>query len=120
MDRSVHELRVIAEVLELAAQYDQVNMGALACMERLGRRWQAILEAHSKDPMQPDYDAAEAFSGTVNRRVCVAPSLRAHVAKEMRDDAEIDKQRSTTREPRVGAGFRRGKGGAADAVAKDE
>jgi len=124
-DRSVHELRVLAEVLELAAQYDQLNLGSLACMERLCRRWQAILEAHTRDPAQPDYEAAEAFSGTVNRRVCVAPSLRAHVAREMRDEAEIDKQRVKAKDLRGtvrGGGLRRGKkgGGGGDAPAKDE
>ena len=60
-DRSVHELRVLAEVFELAAQYDQLNLCALACFERLGRRWQAILEAHSRDPLNPDYEADGKF-----------------------------------------------------------
>ena len=75
-DRSVHEFRVIAEVFELGAQYDQLNLCAFACFVRLGRRWQAILEAHSRDPLSSVFDAAEKFSGTVNRRLCVAPELR--------------------------------------------
>ena len=109
-DRSVHELRVIAEVLEFAAHYDQLNVCSLASFERLGRRWQAILEAHLRDPSAPDYDADDAFSGSVNRRVCVAPALRSHVAKELRDEAEIERQREKTKEVRGGPRqFKKGK-----------
>ena len=37
---SLYELEVIAEVLRLAGCNDQLNLGGLACMEALMRRWQ--------------------------------------------------------------------------------
>jgi hypothetical protein len=108
-DRAVHEMRVYAEVFELALGYVQLNMCVLGSFERLARRWQAIMEAHSRDPLHPDYDVADKFSGMTDRGLCVAPALRAHVAKEVREEAEIDKQRSKAREVRGGGeGTQRG------------
>jgi len=92
-DRNGHELHVIAQVLELAAQYDQLNLGALACMERLCRRWQAILEAHTHDPPQFGHEVAAAVPEGKKRRVAAAPSPRAYVTESMGNKVEIGKQR---------------------------
>ena len=62
-DRAVHEMRVLAEVLELALTCDQLNIAGLAAFERIARRWQAILEAPAKEPLHPSYDVADNFSG---------------------------------------------------------
>ena len=91
-DRSIHEMRVMAEVFELAIQCDQVNVASLAAFESLGHRWQAILEVHSKNPTNPNYEIAEKFSGNSRRHQMVAPYLRPSVAKEVREEADIDKQ----------------------------
>ncbi|CAK0793959.1 unnamed protein product, partial [Prorocentrum cordatum] len=93
-DRSIHEMRMMAEVFELAISYDQLNVASLAAFERLGRRWQAILEAHGKSPMNPNYEIADKFSGYNRRAQLVAPALRTYVAKEVREEAEIDRQTS--------------------------
>eukprot|EP00959_Pyramimonas_sp_CCMP1952_P079608 1664391-Pyramimonas_sp.AAC.1 len=44
--------------------------------------------------MNPNYEIADKFSGYNRRARLVAPALRTHVAKEVRDEAEIDKQTS--------------------------
>ena len=44
-DRTYYELKSIAEVLEYAGCYDQLNLGNLACMELLARRWQTTRRA---------------------------------------------------------------------------
>ena len=124
-DRSVQELCVIAEVLEMAAQYDQLNLGALACMERLCRRWQAVLEAHLHGPSQFDHAAAGTFYGTGSSRACGAPLLRAHAAKEMKDEAGFDQEhlkRKDLREGGRGGARRLGKesGGGCGAPASDD
>ena len=52
-DRSVHELRCLAEIIETGGCYDQLNMGSLACFELIARRWQLIISAHSKNAAVP-------------------------------------------------------------------
>ena len=117
--RSVHELRCVAEVVESAGCYDQMNLASLASFELLARRWQLILEAHSRNPGSPDYDGSEYFEGLEKKRFGVAPSLREHVARRMRDDAKIEKQKTKAREfrttPNAGA---KASGAAAKAAAK--
>ena len=108
-DRSVHELRVLAEVMRLAGSYDQLNLASLACMEMIARRWQLILEAHHHDPLAPNYEAAEAFTSISRSRSGVAPMLAQYVAKVLKDDADVEKQRGKVREmktaaPKRGAG----------------
>ena len=73
-DRSVHELRCIAEVVESAGCYDQMNLASLASFELLARRWQLILEAHSRNPGSPDCDGSEYFEG-VEQKFGVAPPV---------------------------------------------
>eukprot|EP00959_Pyramimonas_sp_CCMP1952_P078491 1640565-Pyramimonas_sp.AAC.1 len=77
-------MRVMAEVFELAISHDQLNVASLAAFERLGRRWQAMLEAHGKNLMNPNYEIADKFSGYNRRQQLVAPALRTYVAKEVR------------------------------------
>ena len=52
-DRAIHELRHIAEVLEYMGCYDQVNLGALASVEMVARRFQGIVAAHRVDAQKP-------------------------------------------------------------------
>jgi hypothetical protein len=57
-DRSQFELRCLAEILEVAGTYDQLNLASLACFETLARRWQMILDAHARNPLAPNYEAS--------------------------------------------------------------
>ena len=93
-DRSQHELRCLAEILETAGCNDQLNLSSLAFVEYLVRRWLTILDAHSRNPLSPDCWASEYYSGNRWGRHGIAPMLSAHVARTMKDENEIDKQRS--------------------------
>lgn len=88
-DRSIHELRAIAKYLEAAGSYDQLNLPSLASMEHVARRWLVIMEAHSANPTQPDYDASGYIMGDNLETMGVDPRLKTYVAKQMRDDPEV-------------------------------
>ena len=49
-DRSAHEMRALARIIEVAGCYDQVNVAGLASFELIARRWQVIMEAHAESP----------------------------------------------------------------------
>ena len=55
----------------------------------------------AENPTTPDYDAADYLSGQYMEKTGVAPMLRAHAAKQMRDDVEVKKQLGKVRELRV-------------------
>ena len=85
-------MRSIAKYLEAGGSYDQVNLAGLACFEHMARRWQLIMEAHHEDPIKPDYDSAMYYTEEAHEKTGVSPALKAHVAKQMRGDAEVKKQ----------------------------
>ena len=93
-------MRVLAETFEMGGCYDQLNLGSLASFELLARRWQLIMEAHSADASKPSYDASDYFGGTLKKKFAIAPTLTSHVATLMKDDAEIEKQRTKVRDLR--------------------
>ena len=74
------------------------------------RRWQMILDAHSDNPRAPNYEASEYYSGNRRGRHGIAPLLSAHVARTMKDESEIDKQRNKARNAHGKGGDRPGKG----------
>ena len=100
-DCSQHELWSIARIFQMAVLYDQLNLPSLACFELLARRWQLILDAHARNPLAPDYSSAEYFDGTSHSRAGVAPVLTRVVARQQRDDAEVETQRRKARDFRV-------------------
>ena len=59
---------------------------------------------HARNPLAPNYEASEYYSGSRRGRHGIAPSLSAHVARVMKDESEIEKQRSKAREPGDGKG----------------
>ena len=99
-DRSQFELRCLAEILEVTGCYDQLNLASLACVETLCCRWQMIIDARARNPLAPNYEASEFYSGSRRGRHGIAPMLSAHVAKIMKDESEIDKQRSKASDAR--------------------
>ena len=108
-DRSQHELRCLSEILEVAGCYDQLNLSSLAFVEMLSRRWQMIVDAHARNPLAPNYEASEFYSGSRRGRQGIAPMLSAHVARSMKDESEIDKQRNKARDAH-GKGGKHAKG----------
>ena len=93
-DRSVCEVRVIAEVLRLAGCNDQLNLGGLACMQAVVR-WQLFWEAHTLGiPKLFFYQASDHFGIGGRYTMGVAVALAQHVARSTREGADIEKQRS--------------------------
>ena len=119
-DRTVYELRVIAEVFRLAGCYDQLNLGALACMEALMHRWQLTWEAHIRDPQVPCCEAACYFGIGGRRSTGVAAALAQHVARSMGEEAGIEKQRSKVRARRRNHDHDCARGGYLCAVCSDQ
>jgi hypothetical protein len=64
----------------------------------LVRRWQMIVDSHSRNPLAPNYEASEYYSGQRRGKTGIAPALSAHVARTMKDESEIDKQRNNARD----------------------
>ena len=72
-------------------------------MELAARRWEAVVDAYATNPGKPNYDAVALFN-PLGRSVDGVPgTLRAHVAKKAKEEAEIEKQRVKARELRGGA-----------------
>jgi hypothetical protein len=99
-DRAQHEMRVLAEIFEYAVSYDQNSVASLASFEILAWRWQLLLTAHEVNPLPPDYGGSEYFDPLGASKGEVAPQLQRTGAKQMRDDAEVQTQRSKARELR--------------------
>jgi hypothetical protein len=99
-DRAQHEMRVLARVFEYAVSYDQINVASLASFEILAWRWQLLLTAHEANPLSPDYGGSEHLDPLGVSEGGVAPQLQRTVAKQMKDDAEVQTQRSKARELR--------------------
>lgn len=97
-DRSLHELRMLAEVFYQAVTYDQLNVSSLASFELMGRRWQLILDAHSSDSQKPNYEGSIYYSGLEHQRFGIMPDLSAHVARRMKEDVQVEIQRGKARE----------------------
>ena len=110
-DRSHHELHSLAEILQAAGTYDQLNLSSLAFVELLVRRWQMIVDAHSWNALAPNYEASEYYSGHRRSRFGIAPALSAHVARTMKDETEIDKQRQKAKETHGKGSGAKGEGG---------
>ena len=116
-DRIYYELRTLAEAIETAGTYDQVNLPSLASFEILCRRWQTIIDAYGVNPSKPNFESAKFFAGKGDWTDGVCPELRRHVAQRATAELEIEKSRQKTRELRhdveksdtQGAG--RGRGG---------
>lgn len=91
-------------VMWLCKQFSRSSLGPLQWLERpsqsgraraveeMSRRWQTIMEVDADNPVQPDYEAAEYITGRHRQASGVAPELRSHVARLMKEDAEVKKQ----------------------------
>ena len=98
-DRSAHELEVLLNALEMFGTIDQLNIANSAGIELICRRVQLILDANG-GTAGPAWEGAEHFLGLGRKAKGIAPSLSAHVAMRLKDEAEVDKQREKAREIR--------------------
>eukprot|EP00959_Pyramimonas_sp_CCMP1952_P326555 6835671-Pyramimonas_sp.AAC.1 len=62
-DRIYHELEVLCHALLPAGTCDQLNLGALRCMERLARRVQVITDARSVPGAPANWRMARYLTG---------------------------------------------------------
>ena len=111
-DPGIDEHELLATVLQLAVEYDQLCITELASFELLARRFQLWEQFHSEELRVAnagaeadgnlDIDECSAFMGRSGRRTgcMVAPSLSEHVAAVLRDRAAILKERRKAKEER--------------------
>jgi len=109
-DRSTYEHECLSRIMESLITVDQLNVCALQGAELISRRMQVTREAHRVSPSAPDYSAADYFMGWRWRKSSqgIDPSLSAHVATELKNEAAISKEARKAREEQ--AARRRGTG----------
>ena len=86
-DRVAHELKVLTDTLQVAGCFDQVNVGALVCLEVVCRRIQTITDAYSGSG-KPNWARARFFGGTSGIDDSVMPGLRNYVTRRARESRE--------------------------------
>ena len=65
------------------------------------RRFQTILEAHATPGAKPNYSIATVFAGTGQLDDAIAPELRSHAARKLKDEqVRLQVQRGLTAPPR--------------------
>ena len=107
-DQSVLEHEFCSRVLQLAVQYDQLNVSELACMELICRKLQMAEYRHRErvlglangDELLEDQHL---YMGTGETRgmLMIAPALLSHVTEELHKEAAVLKERRKLREERA-------------------
>ena len=70
-------MHTLIAIFYQARCYDQLNMGALACMELVSRRPQQYTEAFAHGPDAPNWASAKHFSGSSASLDLVPPEMRS-------------------------------------------
>ncbi|CAE7297688.1 unnamed protein product [Symbiodinium sp. CCMP2456] len=107
-DNGVLEHESICKALELAIEYDQLNIGELATMELLCRRLQMI-QYRWKDRVLGSYssgtvdDESHFFLGVDPTRgnLCICPALNTWLGEELHKEAQANKEQRKAREERA-------------------
>ena len=91
----MHEHHVIMNVVQTAAEKDQLNLMVLECFELLIRRAQVIEAAHAASGSNPDYTHAEDMMGWGVQRggALVSPLLTRHAATKAAERSSILKEK---------------------------
>ena len=101
--RVAEQHEALSEVLDLAVQYDQLDVSNLACLEAATRRLQYYeAEERKKQEAKRDADGSEWFlgrSGKVGGNL-VSPDLEKHVAERAARKASILKEQRKAQEER--------------------
>ena len=97
-DRVRHEHLLLMDILQLALEYDQLDISALASFEVLARRVALLEESYTTNPKNPRFEGAEHFSGMGRKTAAVAPDLSKHVATALQAESQITKERRKARE----------------------
>ena len=109
-DLSVHEHELLCLTLGISGCYDQLDLSALAGMERVSRRLQLIKESKTADGAAA-YEGAKIFVGYRRRGALVAPELGRHVAHKLQEELIVMKKRRKHAEERGSARGPPAKGG---------
>ena len=72
-DRAWHEMHTLMDIFYQAGCYDQLNMGAMACMELVNHRLQQYTEAQAHGADAPNWASAKHFSGSSSSLDLVPP-----------------------------------------------
>lgn len=93
--RAIYEDQVLSQILDAAISYDCLQVSNLACFELLVRRRQLLAEAHSHDPMAPNYQGADYWMGSKYKHggAIVINALTEHVARRLQADSQILKEK---------------------------
>ncbi|CAK0863884.1 unnamed protein product [Prorocentrum cordatum] len=86
-DRVPHELRVLCDILEEAGEFDQLNLGGLACLEVAALRLNLLVDAR-KTSGTASYSNAKYLSPLTEVDQLAAPGLRSHVPRRAKEECE--------------------------------
>ncbi|CAK0867094.1 unnamed protein product [Prorocentrum cordatum] len=86
-DRVAHELRVLCDILEEAGEFDQINLGGLACLEVAALRLNLLVDAHKSG--SASYSNAKYLSPLTEVDQLMAPGLRSHVSRRAKEEYEL-------------------------------
>ena len=87
-DRAAHELRCLCHMLEEAASFFHLNLGALACLEVAVRRLILMVGA-DKQGDAPSHVNAKCLTPLAETDEILAPGLRAPMSRRAREDWEV-------------------------------
>ena len=97
-----------------AVCYDQLDIGALACMDLISRRLQQNAEAYAHGGDAFNWASAKHISGSSTSLNLVPPEMRSYASRLSREQAELENRR--TRAKTYAAGSSPGVDAAAAAV----
>ena len=98
-DLSVHEHGLLCMTLGISGCYDQLNLSALAGMERVSKRLQLIKESKTADGAAA-YEGAKFFVGYWKTRALVASELGRRVTHKVQEEVSVMKERRKHAEER--------------------
>lgn len=124
--RAVYENEALSQILDVAINFDSLQVCNLASFELLVRCKQLIADAHQFNPASPSYEGSEHYMGSRYRSggAIIVPSLTEHVAKQMQAESQVLKERRKLAESKAhgrgggGGGKRQPKNPAAKAGAQ--
>eukprot|EP00438_Fugacium_kawagutii_P012898 Skav204572 [mRNA] locus=scaffold2218:209660:210874:- [translate_table: standard] len=93
--RAVYENEALSQILDVAINFDSLQVCNLASFELLVRRKQLIADAHQFNPASPSYEGSEHYMGSRYKSggAIVCSSLTEHVARQLQAESQILKER---------------------------
>ncbi|CAK0819989.1 unnamed protein product, partial [Prorocentrum cordatum] len=89
-DRVYHEMTNLTESLKLFGEYDQLNLGASAGIEKLTRRICGVIDAYATGGGVPSWRMAGVYEGEANSIDAIAPALRKWGLTKVKDQNELE------------------------------